>query len=748
MRSTAPEPLAPPPISWDTSRAPDGLHPANLVRLTARHWLETGLAPLPPRALDADYDPTGGVFVSFRTREGARRLARDGFWHFPGEHSQAGPDVVRATVETLRHAGGTITRENLAALKIAVTFLGPLESVGLADLDFSRYGIVVRSRRFPAKTGGALPNTQVFISEIEQFRHASRVNASLQDTEPFELFRHDIFKRVEPGADWLPYGQQDGVATSWWRDRVLGTRLTASVRTAAVALRCGMQPPLPDLPDLPCAIGGVAVRIYRDGLRGYGLSLGENLAASTLAAVTEALRDPRLATEEHGLESCTVVLSILHHPERHGAATPAAVAEKLRRGLDALEVATPSGRHALLPSALTYNSWSRADFVGTAARLAGGAGHWTTWQVAEWAELGGRVHPLRFGFPDRSPEDCDVAGSIARLAGYIDRSLDSHGLPCYLFEPLTGRSERSGTAARVIHALAMLDLAGVQLRRDDWRNRAHVGLAWCLHHAQGGVLTLPGLLGGLMAECLLLAGVAAHADLAASARARELAERLKSLFQADGRVGTGAKRLDRTDDHDFLPGVALWALGSFAHATGIDLLPPDLEPFAEWYGHRFRAVPHWGMAGWQPQGWEAVYRARGICPGRELAFQAADWAIDRQLRANGAFMETFSPDQPSFNTGFVAEGIAAAWALALAYGETERAQRYERSWRGAARFMNRLIIHPEDTFGMAAGATAIGGVRCMLTRSDVRIDQVSHWLHALLAGASLAMVCPGAADMA
>jgi hypothetical protein len=38
---------------------------------------------------------------------------------------------------------------------------------------------------------------------------------------------------------------------------------------------------------------------------------------------------------------------------------------------------------------------------------------------------------------------------------------------------------------------------------------------------------------------------------------------------------------------------------------------------------------------------------------------------------------------------------------------------------------------------MAVGTAAIGGVRCMLTRSDIRIDQVSHWLHALLLGAPL-----------
>jgi hypothetical protein len=46
--------------------------------------------------------------------------------------------------------------------------------------------------------------------------------------------------------------------------------------------------------------------------------------------------------------------------------------------------------------------------------------------------------------------------------------------------------------------------------------------------------------------------------------------------------------------------------------------------------------------------------------------------------------------------------------------------------------MGRLTIRAEDTFSMRLGARAVGDVRLMQTRSDVRCDAVSHWLHALL----------------
>ncbi len=737
MAATVPGPPPPLAVVWSGTSTPDGLHPASLARLTARQWLETGTAPIPPKTLDADYDPTGGVFVSFRTRNDDIRLARDGFWHFPGEPSAAPADVVRATVETLVRSGGAIDARRLDRLKIAVSFFSPLELTGASGLDFSRYGIVVRSRRFPAKTGGALANTQVFISEIEQLRHASRVNARVDASEPFDLFRHTLHKCVEPGTDWLSYGQEDREAGAR-RDPGLGRRLIREARAELSKALRGERAEGSRVTDLGFAIGGVAVRLYRDGLRGYGIGVGADFGRALTDAVAALTRDPRLNAIGAALDSGVLVVSVLHNPERLGFAPLEKVAEKLRRGLDALEIENAAGRSVLLPSALTYNSWSRRAFVEAAARIAGGVGRWTTWQVAEWLEVGDEAASLQFGFPDRSEADCDGRTSLDLLAGYIDRSLDENGLPCYWLDPMNGSVERSGTAARVIHALIMLDAAGRRSGRSDWRKHARQGLGFCLGHAESGSLHVPGLLGGAMAECLLVAGIAPFPELAASPAGDRLARKAQSLFQPDGRIALGAKSLDAVDDHDFLPGVALWALATFASETGRDLLPANLARFADFYRYRFRAVPHWGGAGWLPQAWAAVRRVRETTVGRDLAFLVSDWAIERQLEVNGAFLETFSPDEPSFNTGFIAEGVAASWALARQAGEAVRAERYERSWRKSARFMNRLLIRPEDTFGMSVGAAAIGGVRCTLTRSDVRIDQVSHWLHALLSGDAIA----------
>ena len=49
-------------------------------------------------------------------------------------------------------------------------------------------------------------------------------------------------------------------------------------------------------------------------------------------------------------------------------------------------------------------------------------------------------------------------------------------------------------------------------------------------------------------------------------------------------------------------------------------------------------------------------------------------------------------------------------------------------------FLRTLIVYPEDTFCMPDGPRTIGGVRMSLTRAEIRIDAVSHTLHALLSG--------------
>jgi orotate phosphoribosyltransferase/AMMECR1 domain-containing protein len=733
-----------------------GLPPAVAARQIAARYLATGTVPGPPPRLDAEYDGRGGVFVSFRHRDTEDRVARDGFWHFDAADANPCRDLVAATIRTIDGSDGAVSSGTLAGLKIAVSFFGPLEKVRPADLDYARYGIVVRDTTFRRKLGGALPNTQVFVSEIEQYTHAWKRNAGLVWTEPHDLFRHEITKHVEPGESWLPYGCPDGPELSWADDDAIGRVLTDRVRAVLTATPEVPPAGVPVPPGLvPYPLCGVAVGLYHRGLLGCGLAgaiggagpLDDLLRAATQRAMGE------VSGAEIDGDEVAVVVTLLHDREQVGT-SPKAAAAKIRRGLDAVTVADGRRRATALPGVIPYNNMTRYQMVsalaGPVLSDAGGAG-WSTCRTTSWVNAEHGLYKLRFGFPRRRPVENEAADddelvlhrrTIELLAGYIVAGIGPDGLPTYLLDPVRGIEHRQGTSVRLVAGLVALDKAGRLLARPEWIEAARPGLLACLEHVGAGktqgALALPVQQNSVIADCVLLEGVtAAGPPLAQHPAMEALTDRVFSMFRADGRICRRPVCLDHAQDHDFLPGVALMAAAVVA-AHGGRRLPADiLEAARRWHRTRFRLLRTWGMAGWQPQGWAAICRLTGDADQASYVFEVADWALDRQLATSGAFLEDLSPTEPSFNTGFVAEGVAAAWGLARDRGEFARQERYRQSWRQAMRFVDTLIVHPQDTFCFASAERAVGGVRMSLTRSDLRIDAASHVLTALVGGVAL-----------
>jgi len=128
--------------------------------------------PTSPQRLDRDYDGRGGVFVSFRRRDSDYRVARDGFWHFVPQDADTCRDLVLATVQTVVAARGEISLESLPSLKINATFFSTLEKVPPSRLNFWTHGIVVRSRQFDFKMGGALPTPSIFQTRLSNTARA------------------------------------------------------------------------------------------------------------------------------------------------------------------------------------------------------------------------------------------------------------------------------------------------------------------------------------------------------------------------------------------------------------------------------------------------------------------------------------------------------------------------------------------------------------------------------------------------
>lgn len=473
-------------IDFSDRAVADGVSPAYLARRVAQDLLCEGQAPLPPGRLDTEYDGRGGVWVSFRDRETDARLARDGFWHFRPDDADPCRDVILAATKAVRSS--KLSVDQLETAKVAVTFFGPLERVQPAGLDFSRYGIVVRGKDRPTRSGGALPNTQAFTSEREQLDLAVR-NARLGELEPYELFRHTLAKFIEPGADWLPYGAPDGSAYAWTRSVSVGDALTIRAREAAVAMARGAPTPAGALPDdlLGSKFAGIGVTLLNKGWLGDAVSWHRGLDEAVVSAARAAVLDTRFArlTVEQA-QAASITVSVLHDAERIGYQSADRASSKIRLGRDSLLVECGRSSKIFLESVAPHHDWDKrrlADQILNGLGVHGDAASWTTYRTATWLRTRDRVFRCEFGFTE--PEPGPVAEPTLRqdlrlLAGYISANILETGLPRYAQSPITGWRCDHGSAARIIHGLAGLLAAARSCGERKWEDTARRGLDTCL----------------------------------------------------------------------------------------------------------------------------------------------------------------------------------------------------------------------------------------------------------------------------
>lgn len=738
---------------WSDQRLPDDIHPATAARRVAEHYLRTGTMLLPPRSFDRSVDGRGGAFVSFRERFSDNRLVRDGFWHFEPDDADPYRDLVLATIKSLITPRGAITLDNLPDLKIAATFFTPLEKVLPGDLDFMRYGIVVRGTGYEAKMGGALPNSQLYTCEVEQYTHARWRNAKISPVEPHDLFRHDIQKCVEPGEYWLPYGVRHDASIHWTSRPAIGMALTKRAREALIAAEKRVAVAGSPLPDnlIPAPVYAMAVTLYRRGVVGCFITWGDTLDDCLVRATTRAFSDARFAHKNRGdINELQIAVSVLHDREWLGETTAGKAAMKLRLGADTMSVQQGARRGALLASCAPHFNWGKARFARQLLHKAGierPPYTWCTYQTATWLETAGGPCKIASGFPERGQAAVSAGEwkrDLALLGAYIARSLTESGLPEYLYLPVTGQRVVRGSPARLVHALAALDDAGRLLKAPQWRLAAARGINHCLKRlvqSDGkATLRLPEQQPNPMADAILLyAASRAQLPEAMTPAMDALASRLSSMIQADGRVTDTPDGLGVASEHDFIPGAVLLALAQHAILRKDKSLVGSFMPQLGWYQRRFQLLHPWGMVGWHPQAWALVHQLTDDEAQAAFVFQIADWAIERQQKRTGVFVTELSPDSPSFHAAFLCEGILAAWNLALRVGDTERAARYAHACEEALRFMTRLIIYPEDGYCLHDPDRALGGVRCSLITSYVRIDFVSHTLMAFARGLALRM---------
>jgi hypothetical protein len=402
----------------------------------------------------------------------------------------------------------------------------------------------------------------------------------------------------------------------------------------------------------------------------------------------------------------------------------------MRRGRDAVEARDGDRRGLLTEYAVAHHELPATEVAATLRRITGiAAPIWTTYQAATWLDRpGDDVARLAFGHVDR-PGGRLIAGDVELLATHLRRRADADGWPSYAYDPRTGRETRAGTAARCVHGLRTLLDAGTRLGREDWCDDARRGLDHARRHLDpvDGAVHVPDHQPSGMASAALLATVEPD-----GAWADGLAGRLAGWLRPDGSVREPGVVPTRSEP-DYLPGAVVLALSRY-HRAGRPGLDVDADRVLEFYRRRFRCRRPWSLASWHAQAWAEWHRsgAPGGAAAPEFVFELADWMVGQQLDVDGSYLADLGSGAPTVLTGFVAEGVGAAWRLAEDLGDRERARRYADSHRAAMGFLDHLLVRREDTFWMAEPYRAVGGVRAALATADLRVDYTGHTLSALL----------------
>ena len=726
------------PLTPGERTADEGLHPAVLARQVIGEVLLSGRALRPPRTLDRPYDSSGGCWVSLRRRDDVYdRPAREGFWHFPGEAS-AGPaaDVVQASLQVaaaLREHNRSPLR-TLERCAVAVTFFSELEACTVGDLDNDRYGIVVRSKERVDCMGGALPRMPGIGNEWQQFAHAWRKNAQLHRLEPFQLYRHDVEKVVEPGATWQPTGTPAPRARAWHEDEAVAGALAARAHRLVLAHLGRAQSPPPAAVALPPAtdVDAVFLTLYASGrlagcMGGPVDGLHEALDRYAAAVVTDDRFPP--AAAEDGI---AVGVSFLFDRHEIGVADPEWVTGPLRLGAQALEVRQGERGGLLLPFWAVMHNLSPLGYVEEVIDKAGITRppyHWTRYECASWLADGRRALPLVNGLPEGSPAESpeEQAERLGRLLlRYTRRHHVATGRPFTRYEPFADRLRTDLHPARLAYGAWVK--ARARLRR-----LAHDDVAR-LERAQGPDGWV--LLGGEPASVSELAFLSmARGELGGARRRQEqLASVLWGVIDLHGRIATHRDHRAATPEYqDYAPGQVLLALASAAERGETSVETEVLHRALRHYRMRFHQNHHWGAVAWLTQAFTAWGRLLRDPSLTEFAFEVADWAGQFQSVKTGGFLNDHQDDSPGVTTALYAEGFAATTAAASAAGDHARADRYRTVCERAFAFLDQLVYQRRDLPVLPNPDWAIGGIRTSLTASEVRLDYVHHALAAVLA---------------
>ncbi len=213
------------------------------------------------------------------------------------------------------------------------------------------------------------------------------------------------------------------------------------------------------------------------------------------------------------------------------------------------------------------------------------------------------------------------------------------------------------------------------------------------------------------------------------------------LWQPDGSFRTFHRPAERNDNQNFYPGEALvyWAL-RFRETREAGLKDRALQSLA-WYRDWHLANRNPAFVPWHTQAAAAFFELTGEAWLRDWCFQMNDWLLSMQqtqVPYADLLGRFYDPKRPEYgvphasSTGVYLEGLADAFKLAEAAGETERLQRYGQAIRLGLRSIRQLQFRTEEMAPYIQRERLAGGVRTEVYDNTLRVDNVQHALGACL----------------
>lgn len=739
-----------PAFEWSTEQAPEHLHPAQLARLVVAEYLSTGKLLRPPEHLDKKYDSAGGAWVSLRSRASVyKRHARGGFWHFPGEESKsAADDLVMAAVSTAADLpAGEEGLKIVDESAFAVTFFSALERCNPGQLDNDRYGIVVRSLERRAWMGGALPRMPGIANEWAQFQHARIKNAKLISFEPYELFRHDVVKVVEPGEKWQPTGVPAPEETPWHIDQKICGPVAERARDLVLAqlLERGerTEPLAENL--LSKNVDSLYLTIYINGhLRGCMGQKLRNLDDDLKTIAKAALRDERFSGRTPiDAENVAVTVSFLWDPLPLGECPPEEVVSYFRHGDQTVMVYRDDRVGLLLPFVGSFWNLDAVRFASAVIEKAGLSEppyYWVRFDSATWFAGPEGVAKTVGGFVT-SQKELPPIKELVRYHGklhlhYLLKHLKEDGTFYSGYQPFHNRVYESPDLARQAHGAWVLARAANELGGEDAKSAADKVIDSLLAkvvrdgddvwlHVQGEASTV--------AETSFL--LLALGNLPSNDPRRELMKDLaatlwRCIELPHGRINTHHIPDNPSPDayQDYFPGQVLLALAVACEQKVSELDEERLRRSFQYYRHRFRYKRHFGQVTWLMPSFAKWWQVTNNQEYAELVFEVADWLLGYQQDKTGGFINDHQPGAPGYTTAVYLEGIAAALQIA----DNERSKTYTDSLARGFAFLDRLVIQERDRSILPNLDFALGGLRQGTHYSEIRTDFVQHSLSAIL----------------